>query len=115
MGKRKAEDSISVSYKAEVIEVPNWEIDANKVRECEVGLECDISPMPNAASVSLEELSQSEGLGIGNQPNGPTGLTVDEGVAATDGVTGGEEEARESDLEPITFWQLLELAGYEVW
>ena len=44
-----------------------------------------------------------------------TGLVSDEGVAATEGVTGVGEETMEVDREPMTFWQLLELAGYELW
>ena len=115
MGKRKAEDYISVSPRSEVIEVPSWGIDDDKAREDEVRLGYYISPTPSEISLSVEEPFQSEGSRISNQLDGPTGLTSEEGVAATGGVTGVEEEAMELDMEPITFWQLLELAGYEVW
>ena len=57
-------------------------------------------PTPNATSLSLEEPSQSEGSRISNQLDRPTGLTSEEGVAATGGVTCVEEEAMEVDMEP---------------
>ena len=115
MGKRKVEDYISVSPKADVIEVPRWEIDGEEASENEIRLESDTNPTLDETSLSSEEPSQSEGSRISNQLDMPIGLVSDEGVAATERVTGVGEEAMEVDREPMTFWQVLELAGYELW
>ena len=115
MGKRKVEDYISVSPRADVIEVPRWEIDEEEASDNEIRLDSDANSTLDETSLSSEGPSQSEGSRISNQLDVRTGLVSDEGVAATEGVTGVGEETMEVDREPMTFWQLLELAGYELW
>ena len=57
MGKWKAEDYVSISPRADVIEVPRWGIHGEEAREDEVRLEFDTDPTPNEISLSLEEPS----------------------------------------------------------
>ena len=87
----------------------------------EVSLEGEIS-LEKATDHGLVEVDVgsrehplSEVTRVADQWDRPTLLTVDEGVAASEAVPtvtiGGSEDA----VDPPTFWQLLELVGYEIW
>lgn len=115
MGKRKVNE-ISLSTPGEevnrlpVLLPPNSEIVGG-----EVGLEEPTSQVLVGASLNPEELPRSEELVVDAQLDQPTIPTGGEGVTANGESTAGTEGTSEADVEPCTFWQILELAGYELW
>lgn len=52
---------------------------------------------------------------VADQWDRPTVLTVDEGIATSEAGPAVTKGGSEDDVDPPTFWQLLELAGYEIW
>lgn len=115
MGKRKAGEDILIIPGTEVNELPVPRTDSGETIECEFGSEETTDHVLGGASLGSEELSRPVESRVGDQLDMPTVLTSEEGVVAIDGVTIVAGEESEDDVEPYTFWQLLELAGYEFW
>lgn len=69
----------------------------------------------DVTSLGSGECSLSEESGVVKSLEGPTGRAVEKGVLPIHEVptVAGEEDGGEEELHP--FWQLLELAGYELW
>ena len=115
MGKQKA-DEINLTTPCEEVNglpvlVPrNCEIVEGEVESGE-----PTSQVLVGASLNLDELPCSEELVVDAQLDQPTVSTGGEGVTANGESTAGTEGRSEADVEPYTFWQILELAGYELW
>ena len=115
MGKRKVEEIGVSDPNNEIDELPDLVIDSREFAEGEVGSEGYPSQLLVGASLSPREHSRSEEPELNDQLERPTVSTGEEEVTATSGVTTATEGGSEAELEPYTFWQILELAGYELW